>query len=151
MTQHPLADALRTARNRLQRLALELPHASRARADAFDWAEEATDALAQHEKSDTDRDQLRDELLALPESAVSLGVEGQAPYSCYEITEDQRTRLLAALASKTAIDPVTERCAQVAEGYFKGHFSTFGTTRAYAHEHAGRRIASAIRALGKDQ
>ena len=96
-----------------------------------------------------DHDQLRNELLALPESAVSLGVEGQAPYSCYEITEDQRTRLLAALASKTAIDPVTV----VLEAY--------DDLRRYIYDRdAHRRVHSidcfterlnAIRALGKDQ
>ena len=40
-----LREALALARNRLQRVALELPHDSRSRIECNEWADEATSAL----------------------------------------------------------------------------------------------------------
>lgn len=57
--------------------------------------------------------------------------------------------LLAALSSAPVVgklDPATiEACAMVAADFYRGHGKTFRTPRAYAYEHAGKAIASAIR------
>lgn len=51
------------------------------------------------------------------------------------------------IASSSSREDVLEEAARVADGCFKGHGYELGTIRAGHYEHAGRRIAAAIRAL----
>ena len=145
MTQHPLADALREAEHEL-RAAAPFMDAS-AQGDMLRAAAACAAALSQYEKSDTDRDQLREELLALKPHLPEFGFD-----TFVSVPEPLIHRILAALASKTAIDPVTvERCAQVAESLPTDWRDGTQPGPSSAYRHAAREIAAAIRALGKDQ
>lgn len=133
MTQQPFADAvwkaLKGDHNDLRRQAIIL--------------EAHREALSQYEKSDTDCDQLREALLALPE--LSSGMLAN-------FTPSLRDLILAALASKTAIDPVTvERCAQVAETLPTDWRDGTQPGPSSAYRHAAKEIAAAIRALGEQK
>ena len=70
----------------------------------------AAEALAQYEKSDTDRDQLREALTTEEQQAVSEELEALAQkWECSGRYSSNRVSAFyrAALASNTAIDPVT--------------------------------------------
>lgn len=156
MTQHQLADALRTLRD------YGCPVCSGDCAGANPPVlscpmKEADAALSQYEKSDTDRDQLRE---AVQEAEIVFRQYERLHLTKATQDGDEKAyrnkqladKMAAALASKTAIDPVTvERCAQVAETLPTDWRDGTQPGPSSAYRHAVREIAAAIRALGKDQ
>ena len=128
----------------------------------------AADALSQYEKSDTDRDQLRD-VEALVERAEDyfgpLYVTCDGRYGKPPEKVELADVFHKALASKTAIDPATERVAAWLEDMPETERQAFnlhaagmiGSKNRMAGgiarigDHILPYLASAIRALGKDQ
>lgn len=151
MTQHPLADALLvlTEAEAAYRKAHDLHgDGSREAGRAWDVMRRAGDnarkALSQYEKSDTDRDQLREIC------AKALGVLDRYAFDTFDWEADQgrlaRGLLselesvvpanldprLAALASKTAIDPATvgtSNCDGLEDHFPTGLRSKLGVTK----------------------
>lgn len=153
-TQHPLADALRAiAEGNLG----DMPW----QANYERIRKVAADALSQYEKSDTDRDQLREAAQALITSAKLLqancvgcamehhgadfaneGLPGWLDDTQRDI--DSAIKAVAALASKTAIDPVTVEADTACN-----HIIAARTFLVISEpDHADRHLKAALRSLG---